>query len=267
MIRQLFTKYLGIYTTQSKSLMVAITLSFISLSFTGCGLDIEDPSPPPPPVWVQKSLPEEWPERGIDAHESGGIYLEWELNPDEDIAGYFLYRATWYDVNDSLGEFDLIAHLETESLAEGEYIDRQIVTRIRYFYKIKSQDLSDNISEFSDSLSFSLLPEIKIWSMSPNGLADLLGTARELKWRTTTDIETEDYCITLLREDNDFIARDVVSPGNYIGGLESYQISINIGLVANQIYKWRIDTGAIYMDGRETVGSESSWATFLYAGN
>ena len=54
---------------------VHLTFS-LSLLTIQCGLNIEDSTPPSPPVWVQKSLPEEWPEPGIDAHESGGIFLE-----------------------------------------------------------------------------------------------------------------------------------------------------------------------------------------------
>jgi hypothetical protein len=79
----------------------------ISFLFFQCGLDVEDPTPPPPPIWVQKSLPKEWPERGIDAHESGGISLEWESNFSEEIVAYNIYRATWYELNDSLGEYEL----------------------------------------------------------------------------------------------------------------------------------------------------------------
>ena len=98
-----------------------LTFNFAFL-ISACGLDVEDPTPPSPPVWVQKSLPEEWPEQGIDAHESDGIYLEWEPNPDEDITAYRIHRATLYAINDSLGDYGLLTTLELESTPRLEYI-------------------------------------------------------------------------------------------------------------------------------------------------
>ena len=236
-----------------------------SLLIFNCGFDVEDPTPPSPPVWVQKSLPEEWPERGIDAHESGGIYLEWEQNPEADVFAYNVYRATWYDVIDSLGEYDLIKRLETDKVRWSEYIDREINLRIKYVYKLKAENVAGNLSQYSDSLHYSLLPNIRYELMVPNGLTDPLPNVG-LCWGYTTTIEMEDYCITVLNAENEVIVRSIVAPGNYTGGLEFWDIPDDLIFNDGETYKWRIDTGAKYIDNRETAGSESPWATFLYVG-
>ncbi len=247
-------------------LLMLFTFHFSLLIFNSCGLDIEDPTPPSAPVWVQKSLPGIWPERGIDAHESGGIYLEWEANPDEDIVAYNIYRATYFNVNDSMGSYELIARLETSPSAELCYLDEELQIRTKYSYKIKSQDEGDNFSDYSDSLSYTLLPQINFSRMSPNGLLDTLDVARHLSWHYGYNIEMENYYISILAGENKIVARESLLPGNYIDGHETWQIPTEIPLISDQLYWWRIDTGARYMEGSETAGSESQWAAFVYGG-
>jgi hypothetical protein len=241
--------------------LLTINLSFLAIE---CGLDVEDPSTPLPPVWVQKSLPEEWPERGIDAHESGGIYLEWEPSLEVDIVAYKVYRAIEYDINDTLGNYELLSQLEVVSIAKCHYIDRQVTARTNYFYKIKSVNNADNSSEFSDSVFYSLLPQLHVDQMTPNGQEYPLGQERRLTWRSLYGLETEYYNLTILTVENEFVARVVLLPGNYVSGDESWQIPEDIVLISGGVYKWRIESGACYSNGYETIGSESPWATFKY---
>ena len=88
---------------------IGIVVLCIGLNIQSCGIDVEDPKLPKSPTWVHKSFPEEWPERGIDAHETNGIYLEWEPNGGTDISAYHIYRATYYEYNDSLGHYEFLA--------------------------------------------------------------------------------------------------------------------------------------------------------------
>jgi len=229
-----------------------------------CGLDVEDSTPPSAPVWVQKSLPEEWPERGIDAHESGGIYLEWYPSSDEDIMAYHIYRAIWYDTLDSLGDYQLLTRMETESISSTEYIDEQVSTRVKYSYKLKAEDTSNNTGTFSDSIFYSILPQLNLEWMIPNGVSDLLGNQRMLSWEYGFYIELEDFCLTILTEANELISRRILQPINYVDEGESWTIPSDIVLNSNEVYQWRIDACANYQDGRETSGSESRWAKFLY---
>jgi len=197
--------------------LLVFNFSFLILQ---CGLDVEDPTRPSPPVWVQKSLPEEWPERGIDAHESGGIMLEWEANTEEDILAYDIYRAAYYDTQDSLGDYELVNRLESESIACSEYVDGQVNQHVRYFYKLKAEDTSGNLSEHSDSLTYMVTSIITLSELRPNGLSIALGDQRRLSWKYIYVVETEDYCITLLTQNNQFLYRERFQPGNYVGSTE-----------------------------------------------
>jgi hypothetical protein len=252
-----------------RSLVLFLIFNFSIFTIHSCGLDVEDPTPPSPPAWVQKSLPEEWPERGVDAHELGGIYLEWQPNPESNISAYLLYRAKYFDKNDSLGGFKLISRIETDSNHEAEYIDSDNEIRVdffkaQYFYKLKAEDLADNTSAYSDSIYYILLPQISLNSMTPNGAYDSLDIGRSLNWGYNYNIEMENYCVTVLSQNNELILREILNPENYVSGGESWSIPDSIVLDSNIIYKWRIDTGARFRNGVETAGSESAWALFRY---
>lgn len=257
----------GFLRSTFRPLPFGLLLTSSLLIFNSCGLDVEDPTPPSPPVWVQKSLPEEWPERGIDAHESGGIFLEWEPNPDEDILAYNIYRATWYELNDSLGIYNLLTRLETKSIAGMKYIDTKANTRTTYYYKIKAEESSENLSDYSDSLFFTTLPQISPGLMTPNGQTNSLDQDRNLSWHCYLTVEVEDYCLTIMNKSNRLVLRVNIPPNNYAGGNEFWIIPNDIVLETGEVYQWRVDTGAMYFDGRETVGSESVWAMFLYTGS
>ena len=242
---------------------------FIVISFvlSSCGLDVEDSTPPSPPQWMAKSLPEVWPEHGIDANESGDIYLEWVPNPlEEDVDEYEIYRATYYSVNDSLGDFELLATYMTASDSVCQYTDQNAVTNVKYLFKIKAVDSSDNTSELSEAMMYTLLPALNYAAMSPNGLSSPLPISRNLSWDFAYTASLEDYCITILDFEDILIKRIAFNPGNYTGGGDSWTIPADVVLIPDRVYKWRLDTGAQYIDGLETAGSESTWATFLYTG-
>jgi hypothetical protein len=246
---------------------LAILLTFIfTLLISSCGFDVEDPTPPSPPVWVQKSLPDEWPERGIDAHESCGIYLEWESNPDVDVATYLIYRAEQFSTNDSLGDFVVLDQIENDRGNRLIYIDANVNFRVKYHYKIKAIDLANNTSEYSTSISYLLLPQINLGGMIPNGIHETLNTERRLQWQYSYGLEMENYCLTILNQKDEYITRIILTPDDYVNGNESWRIPQTITLKTNQLYKWRIDVGSNYVNEFETAASESPWAIFLYIG-
>jgi hypothetical protein len=254
-------------TFRLSTLGLLLIFHFSLLLFHSCGMDVEDPTPPSPPLWVQKSLPEEWPERGIDAHESGGIYLEWESNPEDNIVAYMIYRAEYFDANDSLGNYELLSVSEVDQGSKLEYVDESVKTKTQYYFKLKAEDSARNRSGFSDSTGFSVLRQIPGSRMNPNGLSDALNIERILIWWYDTSLEMEIYCLTLTTKSNDFITRCVFNPGDYTGGTEFFIIPNSIDLEQSQIYKWRIDASTLYVNGIETAGSESPWATFIYTGD
>ncbi len=253
----------SLLTFRPLTFRLLLTFNLSLLTIQSCGLDVEDPTPPSPPIWIQKSLPEEWPERGIDAHESGGIYLEWEPNPSEEILAFHIYRAQWFEDIDSLGDYIMVAQIQNESTFEFKYVDLQVGSD-QYFYKLKSKANSGNFSEFSDSLTYTLLRSIDSETMIPNGQTAPLPEDRTLRWQYD-HVEMEAYCITILSGENEFVHRAVILPQNYIGHYESWQIPLSIELESNMVYNWRIDMMARFVDDLETLGSESSWAKFVYS--
>jgi hypothetical protein len=249
----------------------ALILSVLVLSFSvvavQCGLDIEDPTPPSPPIWVQKSLPVVWPERGIDAHETVGIFLEWEPSPEENIIAYLIYHASYFAENDSLGDYKLLTRIEPFSSSDLNFIHSQVTYRLKKYYKLKSEDVAGNISTFSDSIEYTLLPSLRLEMMKPNGSSDTLHENRQVNWSYPYLLEMENYCLTILSQNHDLVQRIQLTPQNYTQRWESWTIPDSLVLHENQIYSWRIDIGARYINNLETSGSESGWARFLYTGD
>ena len=245
-------------------LLTLLTFNFAFL-ISACGLDIEDPTPPSPPVWVEKSLPEEWPERGIDAHESGGIYLEWELNPvSENITKYKIFRAQYFDLLDSLGDFRYLTSIPRSSILKAEYLDAGALPGLIYYYRLRAIDDSDIQGSFSDSIAYSSFLPVRLEYMTPNGYNDLLGWERQLSWSYEYHIRMERYCITILDSENNLIIRETSNPSNYVGGSQTWSIPDEIIFNNGDQYKWRVDLEGNILDGYETVGAESLWATFKY---
>ncbi len=229
-----------------------------------CGLDVEDSTPPSAPQWVEKSYPEEWPERGIDAHESGGIFLEWEPNPiEENVTSYLIHRAEYFEMEDSLGDFEILSTLMPESPSASEYIDRSTTVNTRYHYLLNAEDASENQSTPSDTLSYMRFSPIGDMLMLPNGLAMVLPQDRQVQW-AYENVAMENYTLTILHVENNLILRRELTPGNYIGYTDYFTIPDEIVLLSGNVYKWRVDMGAQYVAGLETAGSESAWASFLY---
>jgi hypothetical protein len=247
-----------------KSLLLGFLIFNFSILILQCGLDIEDPTPPSAPVWVQKSLPEEWPERGIDAYEGGGIFLEWEPVADENILAYLIYRAELFDYNDSMGDYRTVIIIENQPNTDLGYIDTEVQRGVKYFYKLKSEDNSENKSDYSDSIAYSLLHEPNPGELSPNGFQVRLNDERQLRWRYYFWGEAENYCLTILTANNDLVSREILMPQNYLGSPQTWDIPDAIVLISGHIYKWRIDASAKFIGELETEGSESPWATFVY---
>jgi hypothetical protein len=246
-------------------LLTLLTFNFAFL-ISACGLDIEDPTPPSAPVWVQKSLPEEWPERGIDAHESGGIYLEWMPDSsDRTINAYYIFRAEQFESKDSLSDYTILTSQSVASFPALEYVDNTASLNAKYFYKLKAEDYSTNLSDYSDSVSYKLLPSISDLTMDPNGPLQELDIDRSLSWRYVYMISMENYCITILTEDNIILTRRIFDPRSYHGDVESWNIPLDVILEPEMSYKWRVDMGGQYINDRENAGSESKWASFVYS--
>lgn len=241
-----------------------LTLHSAFLILLGCGLDVEDPTPPNPPQWVPKSLPEEWPERGIDAHESGSIFLEWIVDIEDDIKTCYISRALQDEVTGLPQKFEVIAEIEMSGRQSLAFIDRDIDQSIAYSYRLQAEDYASNLSSYSDSMSYMLLPILTPEFMQPNDQYSV-EKVTSLSWVYSYAIEMEDYTITVLTQYDSLIVRDLFAPSSYTGEREFWNIPDSIVLKSGVLYKWRLDLGAKYYSDMETAGSESPWAYFLFS--
>jgi hypothetical protein len=240
-----------------------VVLLVASGVFFSCGESLEDPVSPARPLWVEKSLPEEWPEFGIDASEGGAIHLEWQASEDMDLRGYHIYRARYHHEIDSLGDMEEIAFI-SDDLNTDSFTDQSAAGLVRYRYTLTAEDVSGNQSDPADTISYRVLQHVIAETMQPNGVQGVLNTERELSWVYRYYEEMQDYVITVLTQEGELVVRKRFEPGNYIGYIEEWSIPVEFQLEVGQVYKWRIDTNAAYIDHSETQGSESAWAHFVF---
>lgn len=229
------------------------------LNIVYCGKDLEDPSIPTPPIWHQKSLPNEWPETGIDAHESKGIIVEWEPSEENDVVAYHIYRAIVFS-DGSMDNFRLISSTGAQTFS---FVDTTAGALTRYYYKLQAEDVAGNISQFSESITYLLLNSIANSGMYPNGRDEKI-TDNKLMWFYEYYMAMENYCITIILDDNSLVLREEFQPLNYSGRIEEWFIPDSISFIENRVYKWRIDVHSDYTEGVETSGGESGWAYFIY---
>jgi hypothetical protein len=229
-----------------------------------CGFDVEDSTPPETPIWIPKSLPEQWPESGIDPIEISGIRVEWFGNGNDNVEKYKLYRAEYFSENDSSGDFLRIAIIQNSGDESFYHIDADAKAFRTYHYYLISINDQDKKSMHSDTLTYTILPSIQLVTMIPNQRETPLRESRELSWRYIYLVEVQDYTVTIIDEFGHLISRHIFPPTNYIGRQEWWPIPDSVMLIHNQHYSWRIDLGADYMAGVEYRGAESGWANFLY---
>lgn len=128
-----------------------------------CPNPVEDPNPPSKPIWVEKSLPDDPIELGIDAdHTSGNrIVLMWHPNTDDDLSAYHIYRGevVMNSNNISTTVYEKIASIDPSQQfgVDTIYYDDNLTTYKNYYYYIEAEDLAENRSIPSDSITYKLL--------------------------------------------------------------------------------------------------------------
>ena len=139
-----------------------ILILVLSLFFA-CSNPIEDPISPNPPVWVDKSLPDGIIEYGIDSDHSFGkrIVLMWHKNSDKDLSSYNIYRAELFTNSNNISSmiYEKITTIDpTQNFGlDTLYYDENINTYTTYYYYMIAEDLADNKSTPSDTISYRLI--------------------------------------------------------------------------------------------------------------
>jgi hypothetical protein len=79
-----------------------------------------------------------------------GLYLRFTPSPDQDTAGYLVYRK-----EKKGGDFKKMTPMPVK---ENTFIDVEVTPRAVYIYKVQSIDESGNLSEFSEEMEIEYIP-------------------------------------------------------------------------------------------------------------
>lgn len=237
------------------------------------------------PEFIEKSMPYELEETGIDAHYENAIYLEWEepaTREAEGILGYYLYRGTFQDGEYS---FDKVANVVRESIGNinpsDSYVDYTVNLDTTYYYYLRSYNDFGVSRETSDTAYFQLVYKANLYSP--------LGDVTDNKTRFyfsygSTHIDDISYLyMRLFYNDNGAFRikyftkseRYDLSNGRFYVYLDNsnshvHVLTDNLSIgddgkryLEKGQYKWRVDAVSTEPDGvAETQGSESNWGYF-----
>ena len=137
--------------------MLKILLMTLFIFLISCSEEIKRP---PSPIWVEKSRPADFEEKGIDAHNVNLIYpdnnsikLMWHYNPEEDIWKYHVYRTNQMDEENKPIDFSNILTTENDT----SFYDEEVEVYVNYYYYLKAENFDGNESNASDTISYVLL--------------------------------------------------------------------------------------------------------------
>jgi len=233
------------------------------LVFYRCPEPVEDPDPPVRPNWVECTLPESVNDRGIRSDPiSDAIVLEWHPNPDEDLAGYLIYRTTQKIDN----PYQLLADINVFETGGNDtiYYDETAPLNELCYYYLKAYDQAGNRSQPTDTIFYRLLPKVDlIYPLSPIAENRPLFSWNDL---SQTGYEYVIQVIALKNKEVVWIYR--MSRPNYADFLQTVRFNkdntaIISGLITGESYQWGIETiGAVNQKNIEVAGSKSYWGYF-----
>jgi len=242
-------------------------LLVIFVLFSTCGKNLEDPDPPSRPQWVEKSLPYDTTESGIDADPNGDvIVLEWLTGTEEDLDFYRIYRASGSTESD----FDLLDEMSADPVAgsENEYIDENVELDRIYFYFLRAVDQAGNLSPRSDTIEYKITQKVNI--LSPSGTISTVKPT--FQWADPVSSSSE-YVIRVEKiSPNRVIWLAGVTRQTYsVGETQSlvYGAGTIFHLAQSELsrgvnYRWRLDAVTSFnRDNTEIAGSESNWGYFI----
>lgn len=231
----------------------------LGLAWVGCerGSD-RDTIPPAPPVALPSSEPISSDEQGIDAvPEWDWIRLEWWVGPEEDLAGYEIYRRREDEAVDSL---IVVLPIEEISGDVAFYEDDGIDLHVRYFYTIKAFDEADNISTVSDTLTYMLLSKLR--PDQPRGETDDRMPEFVFHWGDDPSailhyvVKVTDATGTTYLWISDLVLPEGYGkPGQIVYNVDGNATSDSL---ASGVYRWRVDG----VGSEEYSGCESRWMPF-----
>lgn len=150
-----------------------------------------------------------------------GIFLDWDDNPEPDLASYQIWRST----NPTTG-FSLLAQVGVS-----HYLDSTAEPGVEYWYMLAAVDFIGYISEFCDPVSATASGTSTHLS-APTGLtAEASGVRVVLRWQHSPDPDVEAY----------FVERSDGTPDNWVViGRASAAAFTDANVIADATYYYRV---------------------------
>lgn len=242
-------------------IILTMFLLLINCDILDFGGNLEDPNPPAAPQFIPQTLPNDTTQSGIGpADFYKGINLEWYSNKEDDIGGYYLYRAV--DSRDSL--FEILDTIEVlTNIAEyNNYVDTLINYYNNYFYYLTAYDFSGNESKNSDTIRYMLTEKVDL--VAPDG--DINANQTAFQWYDFTHL-TNEYVIELQNlETSEIIWISRFNRPSY--GSQEQIVEYNFDakgkdLQKGPIYRWRVHSvSMVDQYNRDISGAVSFWKYF-----
>ncbi|MCH7761975.1 fibronectin type III domain-containing protein, partial [candidate division TA06 bacterium] len=199
--------------------------------------------PPSPPFLIPHGNDEDSVDVGIDAVSEGDwIYLEWRENPEEDLAGYIVYR-------DSLPNpgFTPISSLIQDTF----YMDKNLTLGIRYYYTVTAVDTAGNESNRAvlkggDTLNYQLAS--KPFLLSPLEGDSLPSSSIIFRWNL--DSASDGFFIVKAFSSVDGQLLQMGDVEEFFTPQSEYADTL---FLPQGSYRWRVDYGIT----GQNLGSES----------
>lgn len=96
-------------------------------------------------IEYEDRFPPDLPKNFVALPESGAVRLRWDPSPDEDVAGYLLYRR-----DPTRPDF---VRVTPEPITATEFVDRGLASGLRFQYRLQVVDRSGNESPLSDPVA------------------------------------------------------------------------------------------------------------------
>lgn len=193
-------------------------------------------------------------ERGIDAvPESDAIRIEWIPSPEDEVAGYEIYRS----IEQRIGPYDMIAGPRVLTESDSFFVDDLLQVDKRHYYYILASTHDGDKSAPSDTLDYMLIQ--KAIDLTPR--VEVVNTKPDFSWK---DPNTEySYIIRLMDVAADeyvWISSPILSTYNptEIVPFNVDSSSTVDSLVTGVEYIWRVDV----VSSKAHCGSESEWVPF-----
>jgi hypothetical protein len=249
---------------KKSSLLISGFIFSLLITASGCGEDSSsaDDLAPQPPLVIARSDDGIYPQSGIrpeptSSAENYWMRIEWERSPETDVKGYIIRRGS---INPEEGTTYPVSQLEygldlsdNPTVTEHYWIDtgrdnfsspsnllRPILGEPQdYFWQIAAYDESENRSEWSDTVRYTLIENPFDFSVSQLGPGDY-----SLNWRYPTSTSLQ-YKVRIY---SNYLGRDDViwDPPLFHGYTEQQSIRLDSDGSANPLqqdctYVWQLN--------------------------